>query len=74
LHNEVPDISDPLLEEFRQNKFSEFEKRRNDLGGILVAFNMIEHGLDGCYLLSDELPEINENIRSLWEKWRNNYY
>ncbi len=71
LHNEVPDISDPLLEEFRQNKFSEFEKRRNDFGGILVAFNKIEDGLDGCYLLSDELPEIDENIRSLWEKWRN---
>ncbi|HUU20664.1 MAG TPA: SUMF1/EgtB/PvdO family nonheme iron enzyme [Sedimentisphaerales bacterium] len=71
LHNEVPDISDPLLEEFRRNKFSEFEKRRNDFGRILEAFNKIEDGLDGCYLLSDELPEIDENIRSLWEKWRN---
>jgi len=71
LHNEVPDISDPLLEEFRQNKFSEFEKRRNDFSGILEAFNKIEDGLDGCYLLSDELPEIDGNIRSLWEKWRN---
>jgi len=71
LHNEVPDISDPLLEEFRQNKFSKFEKRRNDFGGILEAFNKIEDGLDGCYLLSDKLPEIDENIRSLWEKWQN---
>jgi len=71
LHNEVPDISDPLLEEFRQNEFSEFEKRRNDFGGILEAFNKIEDGLDGCYLLSDKLSEIDENIRSLWEKWRN---
>jgi len=71
LHNEVPDISDPLLEEFRQNKFSEFERRRNDFGGILEAFNKIEDRLDDCYLLSDELPEIDGNIRSLWEKWRN---
>lgn len=71
LKDEIPEINDPLLEEFRQNKFSEFEKWRNDFSGILEAFNKIEDGLDGCYLLSDELPEIDGNIRSLWEKWRN---
>ena len=70
LQDEIPDISDLPFKQFSRTQFSKFQRLQVDLGGILDAFNKIEAGLDGCYLLSDKLPEIDGTIQSLWEEWQ----
>ena len=69
LQDEIPDISDLSFKQFSRTQFSKFQQLQVDLGGILEAFNKIEAGLDGCYLLSDKLPVIDETIQSLWGEW-----
>jgi formylglycine-generating enzyme required for sulfatase activity len=68
LHGGVPDIDDQSFVRSRLTKFSRFKQWRTDLGEILAAFEKIEYGLEGCYLLDEELAEKGGTIRLLWNE------
>ncbi|MHC4752798.1 MAG: formylglycine-generating enzyme family protein, partial [Planctomycetota bacterium] len=70
LMNDMPDVNDGTFKDFRSAQFSEFKQLRSDLVGIFTAFDAIEAGLELYYFLDDDLPQSNENIRSVWQKWR----
>lgn len=70
LQNEVPDINAPSFRQFGSTQFTEFQQLQVDLSGILTAFNKIEDGLNICYLLGQKLPESDQTVRLLWNKWK----
>ena len=70
LTNGVPDINDGAFTDFRSAQFSEFRQWRTDLIGIVAAFGTIEDALGLCHLLDDGLPQSDQNVRSLWKKWK----
>jgi formylglycine-generating enzyme required for sulfatase activity len=70
LKNEIPDINEPSFMQFSQRQFSSFQQLQVDLGGILDAFNKIEDGFNACYLLDQKLPESDQTVRLLWNKWK----
>ena len=70
LQDGIPDTNAPSFGQFSRTQFSEIQQLRNDLGGILAAFNNIEDGLNACYLLDQRLPESDQTIRLLWAGWK----
>ena len=70
LQNEVPDINAPSFKQFGSTQFTKFQQLQVDLSGILTAFNQIEDGLNICYLLGQKLPESDQTVRLLWNKWK----
>jgi formylglycine-generating enzyme required for sulfatase activity len=69
LQDEVPDINAPSFIQFSGTQFTIFKQLQVDLSGILAAFNEIEDGLNSCYFLGQKLPESNQTVRLLWNKW-----
>lgn len=70
LQDEIPYINAPSFKQFSDTQFSKLQRLEVDLSGILAAFNEIEDGLDGCYLLNQKLPESDQTVWSLWSKWK----
>jgi formylglycine-generating enzyme required for sulfatase activity len=70
LQNEVPDINAPSFIQFSHTQFSIFQQLQLDLSGILTAFNEIEDGLNTCYLPDQKLPDSDQTVRLLWNKWK----
>ncbi len=70
LPNSVPDVNDGPFRDFRLAQFSEFDQWRENLAGVSAAFGAIEDALDLFYLLDDDLPQSDETIRSLWQRWK----
>ncbi|MBC8471628.1 MAG: SUMF1/EgtB/PvdO family nonheme iron enzyme [Planctomycetes bacterium] len=70
LQNEVPDINAPSFRQFGRTQFTNFQQLQVDLSGILTAFNQIEDSLNICYLLGQKLPESDQTVRLLWNKWK----
>lgn len=66
----VPDVNDLTFRDFGAAQFAEFKQWRTDLSGIVAAFGTIEDALELCYLLDDGLPQSDQNVRSLWNKWK----
>jgi formylglycine-generating enzyme required for sulfatase activity len=70
LKNGMPDVNDGTFKDFGISQSSEFKQWRADLAGIFTAFDAIEDGLELCYLLDEDLPQSDQNIRSVWQKWK----
>ncbi|MHC4538609.1 MAG: hypothetical protein ACYS74_02355, partial [Planctomycetota bacterium] len=70
LANGIPDVNDGTFKDFRVAQFSEFAQWRADLTGILTAFGTMEDALERCYLLDDNLPQSDQSIRLIWQKWK----
>ncbi len=75
LKKDIPDLTSQEFIKSKQAEYTLFKKDRQDLTGIVTAFNAIEFALDACYLLDDQMPEKVQNfqnIRTLWEEWKDN--
>ncbi|MHC4437106.1 MAG: formylglycine-generating enzyme family protein, partial [Planctomycetota bacterium] len=70
MNNDMPDVNDGTFKDFRISQSTEFKQWRADLAGIFAAFDAIEGGLELCYLFEEDLPQSDENIRSVWQKWK----
>jgi formylglycine-generating enzyme required for sulfatase activity len=68
--NELPDINEDSFKQYRLDEYSRFDQWRENLTGIVKAFDRIENGLELYYSLDDTLPEVNESINSLWQTWK----
>lgn len=71
MKNELPDINEDSFKQYRLDEYSRFDQWRENLTGIVKAFDRIENGLELYYSLDDTLPEVNESINSLWQRCEN---
>mgnify|MGYP000474580553 CR=1 FL=1 len=75
LRGNIPDLDGHEFTQSKQTEFTAFKQLRNDLTGIVTAFNAIEDALDACYLLDEPIPEKVQDIptiRTLWTEWKDN--
>ncbi len=72
LQDEIPDINAPSFRQFGSTQFTNFQQLQVDLSGILAAFNQVEDNLNSCYLLDQKLPDSDQTVRLLWNKWKDN--
>ncbi|MBN2592665.1 MAG: SUMF1/EgtB/PvdO family nonheme iron enzyme [Sedimentisphaerales bacterium] len=70
LTDAVPDINEAAFKNLRLKQYSEFGQWRDNLAGIVRAFNAIAGGLELYYSLDDNLPQIQKSISSLWQTWK----
>jgi formylglycine-generating enzyme required for sulfatase activity len=70
LTNEVPNINETAFKNYRFELYSEFTQWRDNLAGIIKAFDTIEGGLKLYYPLDDNLPQVQESISSIWQTWK----
>jgi len=70
LKNGIPDVNDSTFINFGISQSSEFKQWRADLADIFTAFDAIEDGLQLCYLFDEDLPQSDQSIRSVWQKWK----
>jgi formylglycine-generating enzyme required for sulfatase activity len=68
--NAVPGINDTAFKNYRLGQYPEFTQWRDNLAGIVKAFDTIEGGLELYYPLDDNLPQVQESISSIWQTWK----